>query len=59
MALLDDVAVRTARAANFAEDGYWPIAGGWLDQTQSVIDAIAYLRVQENRIREERRSDGD
>lgn len=27
-------------AARFAEKGHWPVAGGWLDQTQSCLNGV-------------------
>lgn len=34
-------------AARQAEQGRWPVAGGWLDQTQKCLDAIEYIRREE------------
>ena len=30
-------------AADLAEKGSWPLAGGWLDQTQSCLDAVLFI----------------
>lgn len=31
------------RAARLARKGHWPIAGGWLDQANILIDAVEYV----------------
>lgn len=30
-------------AALLAKHGSWPVAGGWLDQTKSVVQAVTYI----------------
>lgn len=30
------------RAADLAEKGSWPVAGGWLDQTASCVDGVRF-----------------
>lgn len=29
-----------------AEHGCWPVAGGWLDQTQKCLDAIDFIKAE-------------
>jgi hypothetical protein len=34
-------------AAEWAALGSWPVAGGWLDQTQVCLDAIGLIRAEQ------------
>lgn len=34
-------------AARRAKQGIWPVAGGWLNQTQKCLDAVEYVELQE------------
>lgn len=38
---------RALYAARQAKDGAWPVAGGWLDQTQKCLDAVDFVRADE------------
>jgi hypothetical protein len=34
-------------AAELADKGSWPVAGGWLDQCRSCIDGVRLVRMRE------------
>lgn len=46
MRMTDETAWAAVMAADQAEHGMWPVAGGWLDQTQSALDAVQRVRVE-------------
>jgi hypothetical protein len=31
-------------AADLAEEGCWPVAGGWLDQTPSCVNGVRFVQ---------------
>jgi hypothetical protein len=35
------------KAAKRAEAGAWPVAGGWLDQTQKCLDAMEFIESEQ------------
>jgi hypothetical protein len=39
---------RALEAAEWANQGVLPVAGGWLDQTRSILDAIACVNADRN-----------
>ncbi len=39
------------RGARLAEHGSWPVQGGWLDQSQAFLDAIAFVASEQSRLR--------
>ena len=40
MKLIGDEAWEAIMAADLAKHGSWPVAGGWLEQTQWCLDAV-------------------
>lgn len=44
MRMTDEQAWAAVMAEEQAEHGMWPVAGGWLDQTQSALDAVRLVR---------------
>jgi hypothetical protein len=45
--LIDASAWEALRAADLAEHGSWPVAGGWMDQARACVDAVRYVWQQE------------
>ncbi len=46
-------------AADLANKGSWPVAGGWLDQTRSCVEACVTIWAAESRAERQRRSNAD
>jgi len=44
--LIDGPTEQALRAADLAEHGSWPLAGGWLDQTESCLAAVRVVQAE-------------
>ncbi len=57
--LLDSGTHSALLAASLAEKGMWPVSGGWMDQTQSCLDAVLYIWAEQARYKADMaKSDG-
>ena len=36
------------QAMDLADHGSWPVAGGWLDQTKTLVDGVSMARVEKS-----------
>ncbi len=50
------IAAEVLEAATFMRKGILPIPGGWLDQTQWILDAVRYAWQEEDALKEKRGS---
>lgn len=58
-ALIDWQVLQALTAADFAKRGSWPVAGGWLDQSASLVEAVQQIWAEDRIFRAQLRIPAD
>jgi hypothetical protein len=58
-ALLDEEVYDAIDAADLAKRGSWPVAGGWLDQSASLVRAVRRIWIEDRIFRAQLRIPAD